>query len=154
MNLTVYLKRILSTFSHTFEWHHRFFRRPLAVIQYSQRYCVSFKQALAVTPLFIGIQLPHNSSCSHLFDELPFFYYKRVIVATHIYCKQVCYMTTSFTAIHFFCDSDIISREQSTCQGNCLYFTILFATIHYRKRKIEKVEEYVYLWKTIVALLF
>ena len=71
-----------------------------------------------------------------------------------IYWKQVCYMTTSFTAIHFFYDSIIISREQSTFQRNCLYFTILFATIHYRKRKREKVEEYVYLWKTIVALLF
>ena len=51
--------------------------------------------------------------------------------------KEVCYMTTSFPAIHFFYDSVIISREhlkQSTCQGNCLYFTILFATIHYNKR--------------------
>ena len=51
--------------------------------------------------------------------------------------KNVCYMTISFTAIHFFYDSVIISRQhlkQSTCQGNCLYFTILFATIHYYKR--------------------
>ena len=47
------------------------------------------------------------------------------------------YMTTSFTTIHFFYDSVIISREhfkQSTCQGNCIYFTILFATIHHNKR--------------------
>ena len=54
----------------------------------------------------------------------------------HIF-KNACYMTTSFTAIHFFYDSVIISRQhlkQSTCQGNCLYFTILFATIHYNKR--------------------
>ena len=46
-------------------------------------------------------------------------------------------MTTSFTAIHFFYDSVIISRQhlkQSTCQGNCLNFTVLFATIHYNKR--------------------
>ena len=90
----------------------------------------------------------------------PFFYYKRVITATHsfkitvflqnrnfskgiltmilippwfqacIIMKKVCYMT-SFTAIHFFYDSVIISRQhlkQSTYQGNCLYFTILFAT--------------------------
>ena len=96
----------------------------------------------------------------------PFFYYKRVITATHsfkftvflknrnfskailtmilippwfqacIIMKKVCYMT-SFTAIHFFYDSIIISLEhlkQSTYQGNCLYFTILFATIHYNKR--------------------
>ena len=51
--------------------------------------------------------------------------------------KKVCYMTTSFTTIHFFYDSAIILRQrlkQSTCQGNCLYFTILFATIHYNKR--------------------
>ena len=47
------------------------------------------------------------------------------------------YMTTSFTTTHFFYDSVIISREhlkQSTCQGNCIYFTIFFATIHYNKR--------------------
>ena len=51
--------------------------------------------------------------------------------------KKVCYMTTSLTAIHCFYDSVIISRQylkQSTCQGNCPYFTILFATIHYNKR--------------------
>ena len=51
--------------------------------------------------------------------------------------KNVCHITTSFTAIHFFYDSVIISRQhlkQSTCQGNCLNFTILFATIHYNKR--------------------
>ena len=51
--------------------------------------------------------------------------------------KKVCYMTTLFTAIHFFYDSVIISWQhlkQCTCQGNCLYFTIIFATIHYNKR--------------------
>ena len=46
-------------------------------------YCVFFKEALAVIPFFIGIELIHKSSCSHPFDELPFFYYKRVIAATH-----------------------------------------------------------------------
>ena len=54
-----------------------------------------------------------------------------------IYRKKVCYMTTSFTAINFFYDSVIISQEhlkQSTCQRTCLYFTILFATVHYNKR--------------------
>ena len=69
-------------------------------------------------------------------------------------------MTTSFPAIHFFYDSVIISREhlkQSTCQGNCVYFSTLVATIHYNKRSVvdsRKIEEYVYLRKTIVALLF
>ena len=43
-----------STCDHTFEWYHHHFRRPLAVIQYSQGHCVSFKQALAVIPFFIG----------------------------------------------------------------------------------------------------
>ena len=54
-----------------------------------------------------------------------------------IYWKKLCHMTTSFPAIHFFYDSVIISRDhlkQSTCQGNCVYFTILFATIHYNNR--------------------
>ena len=136
------------------------------MIQYFQGCCVSFKQALAVIPFFIGIDLIYKSSCSHPFDELPFFYYKRVIAATHFLkftvfarqelqqgdtnnysntslvsgmhiLKKVCYMTTSFTAIDFFYDSVIISRQylnQSACQGNCLYFAILFATIYYDKR--------------------
>ena len=50
--------------------------------------------------------------------------------------KEVCFITTSFPAIHFFYNSVIISREhlkKSTCQGNCVYFTTLFATIHYNK---------------------
>ena len=53
--------------------------------------------------------------------------------------KNACYMTTSFTAILFFYDSGIISRQhlkQSTYQGNCLYFTILFEIIHHNKRSV------------------
>ena len=60
-----------------------------------------------------------------------------VSIIHFLYWNKVCYMTTSFTAIHFFYVSVIISQEhwkQSTFQGNCLYFTILFATIHYNKR--------------------
>ena len=74
--------------------------------------------------------------------------------------KEVSFMTTSFPAIHFFYNSAIISREhlkKSTCQGNCAYFTTLFATIHYNISGLwlirEKVEEYVYFRKTIVTLL-
>ena len=68
-------------------------------------------------------------------------------------------MTISFRAIRFFFyDSVIISREhwkQSTCQGNCVYFTKLVAAIHYNKRSVvdsRKNEEYVQ--ETIVAMLF
>ena len=53
--------------------------------------------------------------------------------------KKVCFMTTSFPAIHFFYNSVIISREhlkKSTCQRNCVCFTTLFATIHYNKRPV------------------
>ena len=53
--------------------------------------------------------------------------------------KEVCFMTTSFLAIQFFYDSVIISRKhlkKSTCQGNRVYFTTLFATIHYNKRSV------------------
>ena len=39
--------------------------------------------ALVVIPFFKGIELIRNSSCSHPFDEWLFFYYKRVIAATH-----------------------------------------------------------------------
>ena len=53
----------------------------------------------------------------------------------HIW-KEICFITASFPAIHFFYDSVIISREhlkKPTCKGNCVYFTRLFATIHYNK---------------------
>ena len=46
-------------------------------------YCVFLKQALIVIPFFKGIELIRNSSCNHPLDELPFFYYQRVIAATH-----------------------------------------------------------------------
>ena len=56
----------------------------------------------------------------------------------HIW-KEICFITASFPAIHFFYDSVIISRahlKKFTCQRNCVYFTILFATIHYHKRSV------------------
>ena len=43
------------------------------------------------------------------------------------------------------------------CQGNFIYFTTLVATIHYSKRSVidsRRIEAYVSLRKTIVALLF
>ena len=55
---------------------------------------------------------------------------------------------TLFPAIHFFYDSVIIWRdhlERSICQGNCVYFTTLVATIHYSKRSLvdlRKIEEH------------
>ena len=80
-----------------------------------------------------------------------------LISGMHI-LKEVCYMMTSFPAIHFFYDRVIISREHlkwSICQGHCVYFTALAAVIHYNKRSVvdsRKFEGYVYLMKTIVAL--
>ena len=54
--------------------------------------------------------------------------------------KEICFITTSFPAIHFFYDSVVISREhlkKSTCQRNCVYFTTLFATIHYMRSVVD-----------------
>ena len=76
---------------------HHFFRRPLAVIQYFQWYCVSFKQAFAIIPFLISIELIHKSSCSHPFDELPFFYFKRVIAATHSFNFTVFLQNRNFS---------------------------------------------------------
>ena len=141
----------------------------LEVIYYFRGTVFFFKQALAVIPFFIGIELIHKSSCNHPFDELPFFYYKRVIAATHsfkftvflqnrscgkkiltiiivspwfqacIYWKKFVSWRHHFQPSILFCDSVIISREhlkKSTCQGNCVYFTTRFATIHYNKRSV------------------
>ena len=112
------------------------------MIQYFQGYCVSFKLPLEVIPIFKGIELIRKSSCSHPFNELPFFYYERGIAATHSFkftvfaeqelregyiininydtslvsgmhiLKKVCYMTRSFPAIHFFYDSVTFSLER------------------------------------------
>ena len=71
------------------------------------------------------------------------------IIYIHI-LKEICYMTTSFPAIHYFYYSVIYSRERlkrPVCQGHCVYFTTLIATIYYNKRSVvdsRKIEEYVY----------
>ena len=100
------------------------------MIQYFHRYCCSFKHALVVIPFSKGIELIRQSSFSHPFDELHFFYHKRLNAATHLFklvcfcragvvasrylntnydtslisgmhiLKEVCYMMTSFPAIH------------------------------------------------------
>ena len=85
-----------------------------------------------------------EASCSNLVLSTVLYFKEilTIIITTPwfqacIYLKKVCYMTTSFTVFHFFYDTVIISRQhlkQSTCQGNCLYFTTLFATIHHNKR--------------------
>ena len=131
-------------------------------------YCVSFKQALAVFVItfFIGIELILKSSCGHPFTELPFFYYKRVIAATHsfkfsmfllnrncsketltiiiippsfqacIYWKKFVSWRHHFQPSIFFYNSFIISQEhlkKSASQEKCVYFTALFAAIHYNR---------------------
>ena len=75
--------------------------------------------------------------------------------------KEVCYMMTSFPAIHIFHYSVIFSLERlkrSLYQEHCVYFTTLIATtIHYNNRSVvalRKIKEYVYFRKTIVVLLF
>ena len=57
----------------------------------------SFKQALAVISFFIGIELIHKSSCSHPFHDLPFFYDKRVIAATHSFKFTVLLQKRNFS---------------------------------------------------------
>ena len=47
--------------------------------------------------------------------------------------NEVCYLTTSIGAVYFFCNSVIISLEhlkRFICQGHCVYFATLVATIH------------------------
>ena len=47
--------------------------------------------------------------------------------------NEVCYLTTSIGAVYFFCNSVIISQEhlkRFICQGHCVYFATLVATIH------------------------
>ena len=51
--------------------------------------------------------------------------------------QEVCFITKSVPAIHFFYNKVIVSRKhlkKSTCQGNFVYFATLFAIIHYNKQ--------------------
>ena len=149
-----------------------------------------FKQALAVIPFFIGIELIHKSSCSHPFDELPFFYYKRVIAATHSFkftvflqnrnfskgiltiilippWFQACIYWKMFVIWRHHLQPSIFSMIVSLFYGSTWsnphvketvfisqYFLQPSIIINGLRLIREKVEEYVYLRKTIVALLF
>ena len=149
---------------------------------------VSFKQALAVIPFFIGIELIHKSSCSHPFDELPFFYYKRVIATTHSFkftvflqnrnlskltiilippWFQACIYWKKFVTWRHHLQPSLFSMTVSLFHGSTWSNThvkeTVFISQYLLQRSIiinvlplirEKVEEYVYLKKTIVALLF
>ena len=58
---------------------------------------------------------------------------------TCIYSKKFVIWRHQFQPSIFFYGSVIILREhlkQSTCQGNCVYFTTHFATIHYNKQSV------------------
>ena len=74
--------------------------------------------------------------------------------------KEVCYMTTSIPAIHFFCGGAIIKWNHlrgSICQGHFVYFMALVLAIHYNKQSVAnwgKFEGHVYMRKAIVAVLF
>ena len=171
-----------SSCSHTFEWYRHYFRTLLTMILAT---VFLLKQTLAVIPFFKANSQFHFS---HPYSDRPLFiireqlkpriisnllcFCRTGIVATRYHnnfdtslisgmhiLKEVCYMTTSFPAIHFFYDRVIISREHlkwSTCQGYCVYFMTLAPAIHYNKRSVvdsRKCAGYVYLRKSIKALL-
>ena len=151
---------------------------------------VSFKQVLAVIPFFIGIELIYKSSCSYPFDELPFFYYKRVIGATRSFkftvflqnrnCGkeilaiiiippwfQTCIYWKKFVSWRNHFQLSIFSVIVSLFHGSNwrnprVKETVLISQYFLQPSIIisglwlirEKVEEYVYFRKTIVALLF
>ena len=149
-----------------------------------------FKQALAVIPFFIGIELIHKYSCSHPFDELTFLYYKRVTAATHSFKLtvflqhrnfskgmltivlippwfQACIYWKKFVIWRHHLQPSIFSMIVSFFHGstwsNPHVKETVFISQYFLQPSIiinglpliwEKVEEYIYLRKTIVALLF
>ena len=59
--------------------------------------------------------------------------YDTFLVLRMYMLNEVCYLTASIAAIHFFYGSVIISREhlkRSICQEHCAYYTTLVATMH------------------------
>ena len=128
-----------------FARYHHYFRRPLAVSSIFNGTMFMFLLNKHFQSLFHHkrVTAATRSFKFTVFTEQEFQQvdtsnnYNTSLVSGMNILKKVCYMTASFTAIHFFYDSVIISRrhlKQSRCQGNCFYFTILFATIHYNKR--------------------
>ena len=144
---------------------------------------VFFKQALAVIPFFIGIELIHKSSCSHPFDELTFLYYKRLIAATHSFKLnvllqhrnfskgmltiilippwfQACIYWKKFVIWRHHLQPSIFSMIVSLLHGSNPHvketvFISQSSIIIVGLRLIrEKVEEYVYFGKTVLDLLF
>ena len=144
---------------------------------------------LAAIPFLIGIELIHKSSCNHPFDDLPLFYCKRVIAATHSFkftvffqnrnCSkeilkiivppwfQACIYWKKFVSWrHHFQPaifSMIVSLFHRSTWRNPYVKETVFISQHFLQPSIiisglwlirEKVEEYVYFRKTIVALLF
>ena len=137
---------------------------------------------------FIVIELIQKSSCSNAFDELPFFYYKKVIAVIHSFKFAVflqnkncsieililimippwfqafLYWKKSAIWWHHF-QPAVFSMTVSLFHGSTwsnpqvketVYFTTLVATIHHNKWSVvdsRKIEEYIYLRKTIVVLL-
>ena len=117
------------------------------------------KRAIAATHSFKLTVFSQNKNCSKEIIITVTNHNTSLISSMYI-LKEVCYLTASVAVIHFFYGSVMISREhlkRSICQGHCVYFTTLVATIHYYKRSVvdlRKFEGYVYLRKAIVALLF
>ena len=53
------------------------------MIEFFRGYCFSLKETLEIILFFKDIDLIHNSSWRHPFNEWPFFYYKSEIAAMH-----------------------------------------------------------------------
>ena len=114
----------------------------------------------------LGIELIYKSRCSHPFDELPFFYYKRVIAATHsfrftVFTEQNCrkeilkiiiippsfrhaYIERSLfhdgiISSHPFFYNNVINSRKHLRKSICqgnCVYFTLFATIHYSERSV------------------
>ena len=123
--------------------------------------------------------LLQNSNCSHTFLWNTVFFQNGssskeyhsfklnyqlwyLLGCRHIFIgRLLCYLMTSFTAIHFFYGTVIIPRNilrHPFCQGHCVYFKTQIAAIRYMKLTgftSATFEGYsVYLRKAITALRF
>ena len=138
---------------------------------------------------FIGIEMIHKSNYSSPFDELPFFYYKRVISGTHsfeftvfwqnrncgkeilkmiiippwfqayIYWKK--FLSWRYHFLPSIFSVIMLLFHRSTWRNSHAKETV-FISLHFLQPSIkisglwlirEKVQEYVYFRKTVVALL-
>ena len=122
-----------STRSHIFEWHHHYFRRPLAVIRYFWGYYVSLNknlQSALFSKVLSKFAIPF--AVIHSINESLFFIIKmqlhpRILSRYSVFWRHQLPSIIP-RILWLFYES---TWNDSLCHKHCLYFTKLIAATHW-----------------------